>query len=216
MLQDRSVVAGLNTALNEADVVGLRVYWPGRTVRLLLHVLALPELGPADPDTRRALIFTGVSQLRVLLRTDRSNNRDYSKAITLADADDADRFLASVGWSNPMYGWSFVDDPQLTHGWPEELSFTLTSPNGPADGPGTHTLYWFCECGRAEPGGDIGYCIEGDIRFERLEIERADGSPIPLTTFVAAGVRWWEAHEAADPRVSPEAQQSQPPSPAWT
>ncbi len=212
MAQDRSLLDRCNTALNESDVVGLRVNWPGRTVRLLLHVLALPAYGPVDPDTRRALVFTGVSLVRVLLRADRTFSRDYGNAIDLADADAADAFLASVGWSNPMYGWSFLNDPQLTEDWPERLSLVLDA-GGP---PAAHTLYWFCECGREEPGGDGAYCIEGDIRFDRLEVERADGTVIPLTSFAADGERWWEAFRTGDPRVSGEAQQSQPPSPAWT
>ncbi|MEV4412333.1 hypothetical protein [Catellatospora sp. NPDC049609] len=212
MLPDRSPLEGCNVALNESDVVGLRVDWPSRTVRLLLHVLALPEHGPVDPDTRRALVFTGVRLVRVLLRADRSFSRDYGNAIDLPDAEAADAFLASVGWSNPMYGWSFLNDPQLTQDWPERLSLTLDAGAGPA----AHTLYWFCECGRDEPGGDAAYCIEGDIHFERLAVERADGSPVPLTSFIADGRRWWHGFGAGDPRVSGEAQQSQPPSPAWT
>lgn len=211
MLQDRSLLDGCNIALNEADVVGLRVNWPGRTARLLLHVLALPAYGPVDPDTRRALVFTGVSRLRVLLRADRSFSRDYGNAIALPDAESADAFLASVGWSNPMYGWSFLDDPQLTQDWPEHLSLVLDAGTGPA----AHTLYWFCECGREEPGGDSAYCIEGDIAFERLDVEHADGTVLPLTSFVADGRRWWEGFQSGDPRVSGEAQQAQPPSPGW-
>ncbi|MEV0455544.1 hypothetical protein [Catellatospora methionotrophica] len=210
MLHDRSLLAGCNTALNESDVVGLRVNWPGRTARLLLHVLALPEHGPADPDTRRALVFTGVRLMRVLLRADRSHSRDYGHAIELPDPAAADAFLASAGWSNPMYGWSFLDDPELTRSWPATVSLVLA-----ATGRAAHSMYWFSECGREEPGGDMAYCIEGDIHFERLAVERADGSTVPLTSFAADGSRWWHAFRAGDPRVSPAAQRLQPPSPAW-
>ncbi|MEU8006301.1 hypothetical protein AB0B66_34525 [Catellatospora sp. NPDC049111] len=213
MLQDRSLLEGCNVALNESDVVGLRVNWPARTVRLLLHVLAMPEEGPIDADTRRALVFTGVSLMRVLLRRDRTRtaSRDYGHPIELADADAADAFLASVSRSDPMYGWRFLDDPELTRDWPATASLMLAG-----TGPATHTMYWFCECAREEPGGDTEYCIEGDIHFQRLSVERADGSPVPLASFAADGRRWWHGLHSGDPRVSTEAQRSRPPSPAWT
>jgi hypothetical protein len=41
--------------LNEADVPGLRLEPSGAWCDLLLHVVALPESGPMDPDARRTV-----------------------------------------------------------------------------------------------------------------------------------------------------------------
>lgn len=34
-----------------------------------------------------------------------------------------------------------------------------------------------------------------------MAIHDADGREIPLTDFIAGGVRWWEAHDAGDPQT---------------
>ncbi|WP_370964816.1 hypothetical protein [Amycolatopsis sp. cg9] len=104
-----SVVADLNEALNEATVAGLRLR-PDGSVAVLLHVLALPEAGPADPDTRRALILSGVSKVlsgvskvRVLLRRERPTaSPRYGPAIPLADS------------ANVIAASSHVRDPEMS------------------------------------------------------------------------------------------------------
>jgi hypothetical protein len=45
----------LETAQNESDVLGVRLDASGACRDLLLHVPALPETGPIDPDARRIL-----------------------------------------------------------------------------------------------------------------------------------------------------------------
>lgn len=201
------VPEGLEVALNEATVVGLRAE-PDRVVSLLLHVLALPEEGPPEPDTRRALVLSGVSRVRVLLRHDVPGEVDYGPPLPLADLAAVEEFFASLTRTGDLYGWEFVDAPDLCADWPAEVSLDLTL--GPrADD--THSLYWFNECGR----GDESFCIEGVVEFTDVAARYADGTPLPVEDFVAAGHRWWEAFRSHDPRVSPAAQQAQPQSPSW-
>jgi hypothetical protein len=197
----------LEVALNEATVVGLRAE-QGRAVSLLLHVLALPEDGPPDPDTRRALVLSGVSRVRVLLRHDVPGQVDYGPALPLADLAAVEAFFASLTRTGDLYGWEFLDAPDLRADWPDEVSLDLTL-GPPADG--THSLYWFNECGTA----DESFCIEGLVEFTDVAARRADGTPVPVEDFVAAGRRWWEAFHSGDPRVSPAAQRAQPRSPSW-
>lgn len=196
---------GLEVALNEATVVGLRAE-PGRAVSLLLHVLALPEEGPPDPDTRRALVLSGVSRVRVLLRRDVPGEVDYGPALPLAGFAAVEEFFASLTWTGDLYGGEFLDAPDLHADWPPEVSLDLTL-GAPA--AGTHSLYWFNECGTAEGA----FCIEGLAEFTDVTARRADGTPVP--DFVTDGRRWWEAFRSGDPRVSVAAQQALPPSPTW-
>jgi hypothetical protein len=52
---DQDTRDDVDMALNEADVLGLRLEPSGAWCDLLLHVVALPESGPIDPDARRIL-----------------------------------------------------------------------------------------------------------------------------------------------------------------
>jgi hypothetical protein len=206
-----SVVEDLNQALNEATVAGLRLR-PDGTVVVLLHVLALPEHGPVDPDTRRALILSGVSTARVLLRRERpADSLRYGPAIPLRDFDAVEEFFASIAVSGSMYGWKFLDGPDLTEDWPTVISLEHTREPAAA----AHSLHWFNECGLPALDGYLSHCIEGVVDFTDLAVERFDGSPIPVEEFIAAGTHWWRALFRADPRLSVKAQRAQDPPPAW-
>ncbi|MGH3763509.1 hypothetical protein, partial [Actinophytocola sp.] len=192
------VPGDLEVALNEATVVGLRAE-PGRAVSLLLHVLALPEEGPPDPDTRRALVLSGVSRVRVLLRRDIPGEVDYGPAVPLADLAAVEEFFASLTHTGDLYGWEFLDAPDLVADWPAEVSLELMLADAVV---GTHSLYWFNECGTP----DGSFCIEGLVEFTDVTARHADGTPVPIEEFVADGRRWWQAFRTGDPRVVPAAQ----------
>jgi hypothetical protein len=201
----------LEVALNEATVAGLRVEHgieSGTAVSLLLHVLALPEDGPPDPDTRRALVFSGVSRVRVLLRRDVPGEVDYGPALPLADFAAVEEFFASLTRTGDMYGEEFLDAPDLVADWPAEVSLDRTF--GPAVA-GTRSLYWFNECATA----DGSFCVEGLVEFTDVTARRADGTPLAIEDFVVDGRRWWHAFRTGDPRVSPRAQRALPASPSW-
>jgi hypothetical protein len=199
--------ADLEVALNEATVAGLRLE-SGDAVSLLLHVLALPESGPPDQDTRRVLVLSGVSRVRVLLRRDVPGEVDYGPALPLADLAAVEEFFASLSRTGDLYGGEFLDAPDLVADWPAAVSLDLTLG---AVAPETHSLYWFNECGTA----DGSFCLEGLVEFTGVAARRADGTPLPVEELVADGRRWWAAFRGGDPRVSPAAQQALPASPSW-
>jgi hypothetical protein len=202
----------VEVSLNEADVLGIRLDPAGAWCDLLLHVLALPETGPLDPDARRILRLTLPAQLRVLLRTDQTGSAGYGPVIPLADLDAVEDFFASLSWSGSMYGWKFLDNPSLTHDWPIQPSLTVAV----RPGAGSHSLYWFNECGREEGGTNVAYCIEGTVTFEDLEILRADATPQPLDEFIVGGRHYWQALHSRDARLSVEAQRAaQNGTPSW-
>lgn len=202
----------VEVALNEADVLGVQLERSGAWCDLLLHVVALPEVGPLDRDPLRILRLTSPAQVRVLLRREQPGPDRYGPAITLADLDAVEDFFASLSWSGSMYGWEFLDEPSLTRDWPGRPSLAIEI----CPGAGSHSLFWFNECGREENGSRAAYCVEGTVTFEDLEVLRADGTPQRLGEFTADGHRYWEALRGLDERVSVEAQRAaQGAMPSW-
>jgi hypothetical protein len=197
---------GLEVALNESEVVGLRVASSDSACELLLHVCAQPDQVPGDPDPRRVLRLLHATRIRVLLREDRPDG--YGPPIVLADLDQVESFFASLAGWEAMYGWEFIDRPARTGDWPDEPSLTVDLRSGRS----SHSLFWFTECWR--PDDDLRYCIEGTVGFDDLEVFRADGTPEPLEEFIAEGRRWWDtlygrAGHPPRPQVRP------PDAPSW-
>jgi hypothetical protein len=84
---DDETRAGIEVALNEAYVLGIRLDPAGAWCDVLVHVLALPETGPLDRDARRILRLTGPGQVSILLRTDRAGQTGYGPIIPLSGLD---------------------------------------------------------------------------------------------------------------------------------
>lgn len=183
---DEQTRGDLEVALNEADVLGVRLEPDGAWCDLLLHVLALPEICPLDPDARRILRLTLPTQVQILLRTDQTGAAGYGPAIPLASLDAVEEFFDSLSWSGDMYGWKFLDDPSLCQDWPVQPSLSISV----RPGTGPHSLFWFNECGRQERDETVAYCIEGTITFQDLTVIRADGTTEPLDEFIADGRRY--------------------------
>jgi hypothetical protein len=210
MQWDELTRQAVDVALNEADVLGLRLASSGAWCELLLHVLALPETGPPG-DVRRILRLTRPAQVRVLLRA--LERARLGAVIPLAGLGAVEEFFASLTWSDSMYGWRFLDAPSLTDDWPARPSLSICL----GAGAGSHSLYWFSECG-CGPDSDspASYCIEGVVTFEDLQLLRADATPLPLEQFIADGQRYWRSLHARDGRLSVSAQRAaQYGTPSW-
>lgn len=203
MRWDDATREGLETALNESDVVGVRLCPDSQYVDVLLHVHSLPPAGPLMKDGRRILRLTSPSELRFLLRRDPLGEQPATQpAIPMADLSAVEDFFESLAWGGSIYGWRFFDEPELTSDWPAEPSLAVTV----SDSVTPHTFYWFNECGVERDGYTAGYCIEGTIAFEDLQVLDASEREIPTETFIADGVRQWDALYAHDERLSVEAQ----------
>jgi hypothetical protein len=202
----------MDLALNETDVLGIRLDRAGAWCDLFLHVLALPETGPLDPDARRILRLIMPGRMSILLRRDRLGQDGYGPVIPVSSLDAVEDFFASLSWSGSMYGWKFLDDPSLIRDWPARPSLTVEIRPGAAP----HSLYWFNECGREEGDTSAAYLIEGAVTFENLDVMRADATPQRLDEFIADGRRYWQALHGRDQRLSVEAQRAaQDGTPSW-
>src|SRR5262245_32108018 len=63
--------AGLNVALNEADLLGFEVNAERRMAAATFRVLTLPEIGPAPDDRRVQFLFRPVGRVAASLRDGR-------------------------------------------------------------------------------------------------------------------------------------------------
>ncbi|MFC7359068.1 hypothetical protein [Nocardioides astragali] len=203
----------LETALNESDVVGVRLDPAGAHVDVLLHVLALPESGPLTKDGRRIMRLMRPADLRFLLRRDPVGEQAAAQpAIPLADEAAVEDFFESLAWGGSVYGWRFFDDPGLTRDWSADPSLRISIRSG----GGAHSFFWFNECGVEGDGDTESFCIEGTVTFDDLVVLDAAEHEIPIETFIADGVRQWDAFYGHDERLSLEAQsESQEGAPRW-
>jgi hypothetical protein len=165
-----------------------------------LHVLALPQTGPLERDTRRILRLAFPTDVKIVLRSWQQDAN--GPLIPLAGLDEVESFFASLTWADSMDGWRFLNAPELADDWPAQPSLDLRV----RAGSGSHSLYWFSECGRTQVGTPRSYCIEGTVTFEDLQICRADKTPQPLDDFTADADRYWRALHAEDSRLSVAAQ----------
>lgn len=203
----------MDHALNEADVLGVRLAADGRCCDLLMHVLALPEDGPIDSDHRRIVRLKQPSRVAVLLRATRFNpsaadpqvgTEQYGPVIPLADLPALEAFFGSLNWGGSMYGREFLDNQENAADWPNPCSLEIRLT---ADQP-LHSIYWFNECGRDEAGGPVRYLLEGVVTFDDIEVLRASGVVEPVEQFVADADRWWDAMYNRDARLSVAAQRA--------
>ncbi|MFT3873754.1 MAG: hypothetical protein QM714_14110 [Nocardioides sp.] len=203
----------LEVALNESDVVGVRLDPARAYVDVLLHVIALPESGPLMKDGRRIMRLKRPAELRFLLRRDPIGEQAATQpAIPLADEAAVENFFDSLAWGGSIYGWRFFDEPGLTRDWPADPSLRIPVRT---EG-GAHSFYWFNECGIERDGEAEAFCIEGTVTFDDLVVFDAEEREIPIETFIADGVRQWDALYAHDERLSVEAQrESQNRAPKW-
>ena len=93
---DKETREGIETALNEGDVLGLQLDPAGAWCDVLVHVLALPESGPLDRDARRVLRLARPGQVSILLRADQAGEAGYGPVIPLSSSDAVEDFFASL------------------------------------------------------------------------------------------------------------------------
>jgi hypothetical protein len=210
---DEEIVSGINLALHEAHVSGLRMREDLSAVELLVLVQTLPEEGPIDPDGRRVVVLAAPSRIRILLRRDRRGEPRYGPALPLHDVSEVGQFFIShLTWADAMYGWPFLDGAEhASDEWPEPVSLDLELPRGDDD----HSLYWFAECGRNTGDEVLSYFIQGIVWFGSIEVLRANGHEVALDDFGAGARRWWSAFRDRDDRVNPAAQHAAQEGPVW-
>lgn len=188
-LLDGLDITGLDTALSEATCLGIDVDTAAGRLRMELDVLTLPVDGPPPADCDVFLTFTGVSRVAASLRRQRW---DDLEAVVLPLTLDGLHDAVSTFGGGALHGWEFFDlnDNAWTQ-WRKLLSFDTVL----ADRPAAHMVEISQEEG-VDPR-------ELDVRvwFDGVTVQDKAGNDIPLEEFIAGGARWWQAHDAGDPRT---------------
>ncbi len=186
MKLDEATRSGLGVALNEADLVGVRIDAATRTATVTLLVPVLDE-SPAHRQREVQLLLHPVDRVVASLRAGCWNDRAAAVLpLTLPDLPVAVRSFGG----QPIYGWDFFDvhETELAR-WGDRLSLDWRG----GTGGGEHPLTLFQE------GHDrhLDLCLW----FDDLEVLDARGLRVPLSDFVAGGRQWWSAFRANDPRA---------------
>jgi hypothetical protein len=192
----QKVIDELNAALKEATPCGLSYDSEHREARLLIESNSLPENGSMDSDPRRVLIMSAISTLEVWLWPDRDQEEKLGMAVSLQSLDELERSFQSLGWTDFMYGWCFIDavEPKSRIPGPPSLRIEASRESAP------HNLRWLRNCGHVQ------FLLAGLIEFAELDVRRADDTPVGAQRFAGDGARWWRAFYAHDERINVDAQ----------
>lgn len=178
--------AGLDVAINEADLSALRINERTGEVHLLFVVLTLPENGPEPDDRRRVLALSGCSRLVATLREAGRRGQERIAALRLGALPGAVRDFGS----QPVSGWEFFDLEPVVSEAPVSLELDMNR------GRGDHSIDLVLS-----DAFDRHHRLDFRIEFDELSVFDGDEQQVELDDFVAGGRRWWQALRDGDPRV---------------
>ena len=168
--------AGLNTALNEATLLGVEVDTDSRVVAATFDVLTLPPEGPPPDDRRVLFIFYPAGRVAASLRSGRWDDLDaeivpfeIGKLLNIVEK-----------FKEAIYGWEFFDQEEDFEEWKERLSLDYRS--GEDGNSQSITL--------SQEG--LERHLDLRIWFDQLQLKNAAGQEIDIAEFIAGGRRWWE------------------------
>ena len=183
------LIEGLNVALNEATLLGVKVVAEQRVATIALSVLSMPDKGQPSSEVRVELVLQPVGRVAASLRHGRWD--DAAATVEPFGLDGLPAVLSRVGGC-AMYGWKFFDVPegQDFDVWKDRLSLDWRSSDS---GGMSHSLILF-----QENKHHLDLCIW----FDELSTLTPSHHLIPLDDFAAGGKRWWDGMYAGDPRTS--------------
>ncbi len=178
---------GLDTLLNEADLLGFEVDPDRKIGSATFNILTLPEVGPAPTDSRYQLLLHPVTRVVASLRqTQHESEREVVKSFAL---EELLRVVESFG-GQPIYGWEFFDVHDKTLA---EIAGRVSLDWPPGNESASHSLSVF----QSSDDRILDFCIW----FDSLLIRNADGEGVPIDVAIEGAERWWERMYAGDPRT---------------
>jgi hypothetical protein len=124
-------ILGMNTALNEADLLGVEVD-PNRSLAAsTFRILTLPLTGQPPEDRRVQFLFRPIGRVVASLRNGQWNDPDAE--VVKFEVTDLLKTVKSFD-GLPVYGWEFFDVPsdQNFDKWASRLSLDFSKRGGRA------------------------------------------------------------------------------------
>jgi hypothetical protein len=176
---DEELLHGLDTAFNEATLLGAEFDANCRLVALTIAGVSLDSDGNVPQDRRVQVILQSVGRLCACLRTVDEHHKP-GDVIPFA-SDELLKTVQSFGGLH-VYGWKFFDcgDDDFNE-WKDRPSLKV----GSETDPGKHTLDLFQD--------GLDRYLQLRIWFDNILFFAPDRSEIPVVEFVAAGKRGWDA-----------------------
>lgn len=178
---------GLNTLLNEADLLGFEVGPESKIGTATFNVLTLPEAGPAPKDSRYQMLFYPVKRVVASLR--QTECESECEAVKTFPLDELLSVVQSFG-GQPIYGWSFFDVHEKTLA---QMAGAVSLDWRSGDESMCHSISVFQE----GEGRQLDLCVW----FDSLAIRNPNGEKVPLDAAIAGAERWWNAMYAGDART---------------
>jgi hypothetical protein len=179
--------AGLNVALNEAELFGVEVDPARRVAAATFNVLTLPKVGPVPADRRAQLLFGNLGRVAAGYWKRIASNAPW-EVVPFGIGD----LLAIIrGLGKPaVHGWNFIDidDASLR---PSENRPSLEWSSEP--GGRSHSI-------TISPLGEV-WALDLTVWFDVMEVRSPAGESVGLDDFIAGGKRWWDGLHAGDERT---------------
>lgn len=177
----------LGVALNEATLVDVQIDPHSASAVITFAPLSLPEEGELPDEYTVQFRLGSVGRVVASLRG--GSWDDPTAPITPFLLEELSLIVRSFN-QLPIYGWEFFGtaETQLAN-LGARISLDWTS----ATGGSTYTLRLFQE-------GSNRF-LDLLLWFDSLEIRDQAGKLIPIDTFIADGIRWWDALQKGDPRT---------------
>jgi hypothetical protein len=173
-------ITGLNTALNEAEIIGVKYDPITEVIKVTFLPVTVDKDGKVPEDRRVLLIFKPVGRIAAIYRMGKIN--DTTAAIIPFEAEKiGERFAEFPHLS--IYGWDFIGtNSELPTFWGDQLSCDCKNPK-------SHGLSYSIDL--FLDGLDRN--LRTRIWFDDIEIYNPKREPVALQDFIDNGKRGWDA-----------------------
>ena len=168
---------GLNTALNEAAILGVDFSIADKICCVTFYPIALWEDGSIPDDNRVLFVFHNINRIAASLTKEPDTAAIPFEPEKLPD-------IFSEFKHESLYGWNFIDNgKKIYKDWENNKSFDLIISESYK---GQHTIDLFQEDRYSNKNIDLR------IWFDEIKIFDSKNNPISLEVFIANGIRGWK------------------------
>lgn len=184
------IISGLNTALNEARVLGIEFLANEEIIAATFAPIAIDEAGKVPEDNRVQFIFKSIGRLIASYRLGCWN--DHKAKIVLFDPQQLSEKVSEFSGCS-IYGWKFFDcEKESSANWQDKLSCEFLSPD---QRKRKHSFDLF----QASHSKDGDTHIDIKFWFDDLELYDSSHNVVSIQHFIDNGKRAWDSIYSGQP-----------------